>query len=150
MRRDHIWNCRNGARSPALRPVSAGPERRRPRGRECEGSDLDTGQATSRDRLEVSEGESGLDEGGVGQRLRVVAEVLACLRVHLFGVQTQWAGAVQQFGEQVDGLAPAVVKCQRLHHPEGTGQEGAFGAWQSVTSWRVSVEQGALGTQLAS
>jgi len=58
------------------------------------------------------------DESGVGQRLRIVAEMLAGLGVHLLGVQAPRAGAVQQFGEQVDGLAAAVIKRKRFNKQE--------------------------------
>jgi hypothetical protein len=36
----------------------------------------------------------------------------------LLGVQAPRAGAVQQFGEQVDGLAAAVIKRKRFNKQE--------------------------------
>lgn len=66
----------------------------------------------------------------MGQRLRVVAEMFAGPGVHLLGVQAQRAGAIRQFGEQVEGLAAAVIKRQRVNQPEGTRQERALRARQ--------------------
>ena len=60
----------------------------------------------------------------------VVAEMFPGRGVHFLGVQAQRAGSVQQFGEQVEGLAPAAFERQRFNQPEGTGQERALGARQ--------------------
>ena len=60
--------------------------------------------------LRIPDGEGGLDEGGVGEGLWVVAEVGATYGIHLFGEEAEWAGELEEvrellrrFGESASG-----------------------------------------------
>src|SRR5581483_10275137 len=87
------------------------------------------------------EGERRLDERGMAEGLRVVAEVLPGGRVHLFGVEAERAGQCQEVGEPLSGFGLAAGGCQRLDEPERTRYERSFGAGEPVLAGWVAVEQ---------
>src|SRR6266508_3067555 len=82
----------------------------------------------------VPERERCLAQGGVGQGLWVVAEVLPAGRVHLLGVQAKRAGKVQQLGEPLGGFGSPAGLRQRLDQPERARQECPFGAGKPVVA----------------
>jgi hypothetical protein len=55
--------------------------------------------------LSVTEGEGGLDEGGVAERLGVVAQMVAGERIDLLGVEPDWAGECDECLQQVGRFA---------------------------------------------
>jgi hypothetical protein len=59
-----------------------------------------------------------LDEGGVGEGLRIVAQMIAGGGVHLLAVQAQRAAEGKQFVEQRGGLAGAAAAGEGLNEPE--------------------------------
>ena len=69
----------------------------------------------------VANGEGGLDERGVGQRLWEVAEVGSRRGVHLFGVEAERAGVLEQRLEQLDGLGVSSGAGEGLDEPERAG-----------------------------
>lgn len=89
-----------------------------------------------------------LDECGGCERLWVVAQVLPGCGIHFFGVEAQDRPAIQQLLEQLDGLSCASALSESLDQPEGAGQERALDAGETITSWGISVEQGAAGSQI--
>ena len=83
----------------------------------------------------------------MGEGLREVPEMGSRRRVHLFAIQAQGVGLVEQGLEQLDGFWAAASVGQGLDEPERARQECAFGAGQAVASWRVSLQQGTSSGQ---
>src|ERR1035437_1990654 len=63
-------------------------------------------------------------------------------RVHLFAIQAQGVGLVEQGLEQLDGFWAAASVGQGLDEPERARQECAFGAGQAAASWRYRYSRG--------
>ena len=97
----------------------------------------------------IAERECGLHERGVGQRLRVVAEMVAGGGIHLLGVEAERARELDERGESIGGFGDPAGAGERLDEPERAGQERAFGAGEPVASGRVAVEERAAGVELA-
>src|SRR2546430_17321666 len=73
-----------------------------------------------------------VDQGGVRQPLREVAELLARGRIDLLGEQPERVGAAQQIVEQPLSLVEVAGHRERLRQPEAAGEERAFVAAQAV------------------
>src|SRR5829696_7784521 len=96
----------------------------------------------------VADGQGGLDQGGVGEGLGVVAEVAVVGGVELLGEEAEGVGEFQEVGEQLGCLVGPASAGEGLDQPERTGEEGALGAGQAVLAGRVAVQQGAAGAEL--
>ena len=86
----------------------------------------------------------------MGERLRVVAEMVAGRRVHLLGVEAERAARARARSSKPLGrLGDPAGAGERLDEPERARQERAFGAGEAVAAGRVAVEQRAAGVELA-
>src|SRR5437773_9150443 len=88
-----------------------------------------------------SEGEGGLDQGGMRERLREVAKVFSRRRIHLFGVQAEVGARSAQGLEQLARLVETTHAGQSQNEPERTGEEGALVPLEPVAPRRIAVEE---------
>ena len=86
----------------------------------------------------IAERERGLDERGVGEGLRVVAEVCVGGGVHLLAVEADRAGQRQQLLEQFGGFLVPAGAGECLDQPERARQEGALRAGQTSDAVKLS------------
>jgi hypothetical protein len=82
-----------------------------------------------------------LDEGGVGESLGVVAEVLAGGGLHLLAVEAERTAEREELVEERLGFVRAAGAGQRLDEPERAGQKGPFATVEAVAAGRVAVQQ---------
>ena len=87
-------------------------------------------------------------DGGVGECLWEVPQLLARGRVRLLGEQAERPGQPQALLELVDGLVDGPGGGEGLGEPERAGQERALPAAQAVAARRVPVEQRPAGRQV--
>ena len=89
----------------------------------------------------VPNGENGLDEGRVGERLWVVAEMGVRRRVHLLGVEPERACEVDERIEQRSGGCEVADGGEGLDEPEGAFLPCAFCAGEAIVARLVPIQQ---------
>src|SRR5581483_9584121 len=95
----------------------------------------------------VPNGQRRLDDGRMRECLREVAEVVTGARIHLFAVQPHGARQRHELVEQAGRGRDLSARGERLHEPERTRQEGAFGSRQPIAPERVAVQERSTGSQ---
>ena len=91
--------------------------------------------------LSVTDGERGLNEGRVGECLRIVAEMVAGDGIDFLREEAERARELEEGREAIRRLADPSGRGQCLDQPECTGQERALGAVEPVMSGRIPVEE---------
>ena len=95
----------------------------------------------------IAEGQRGLDQGRVGERLRKIAQEAARRRIHLLAEKPQRRGLLQHGLEQGNGVFVLTGVRQRLDQPERAGQECPLRSGKAVLSGRITLEQRESGGQ---
>jgi len=98
----------------------------------------------------IMEGQRGLYQGGVTESLWEVTQVASCARIDLLAVKSEWAGKRHQLRHQVRCLLIPSRFCQSLDEPKGARHERSLGAFESVLTGWIAVEQGASGAEFIS
>jgi hypothetical protein len=80
----------------------------------------------------LGEGECGLDEGQVGERLGKVAELHPGLRIVFFAQESEVIAQSEQAIEQCLGFVQLALQCEDLDQPERAGQEDPFTRRQPI------------------
>src|SRR5262249_34736708 len=115
--------------SPSRRPSSYA----RPR--------LPRGRGRPRLALRLGEGQGGVDEADVRERLREVAQEGAASGVDLLGVEADVVGEGQEVVEPLAGRPELPHPRQHLDRPEAAESEGRLAAGQAVRPRRIAIEE---------
>src|SRR6266498_2723940 len=87
------------------------------------------------------ERQRGLDQGGVGESLREIAEVHPGGGIHLLPEQPEVVRMIEEALEETCGFAHVAQSSQRVHEPERAGQEGPLRPCLAFAG-RVSIDEG--------